>query len=83
MKYVLATCEYCNNKWKIIDANDRQCEKCGDVNPKLEEKDTRTNIDYYQGSPPFPEEGITDGSNTRDGSKQTWYWDKVTKVKVF
>lgn len=84
MNYIQATCKYCDHKWKLLNSFDTQCDKCGDKNPKLEEKDPRSNIDYYQGSPPFPLtlKGILDGSNTRDEPKP-WYWDSNQSSKSF
>lgn len=82
MKYIQATCTYCNYKWKLYDTLDTSCYKCQDNNPKLEEKDTRNEIDYYQGSSPFPDKIITDNSNTRDEPNKPWYWDSGQSTKT-
>lgn len=83
MKYILATCTYCNYQW-ALNSNDDYCIKCSDKNPKLEEKDTRSIVDYYKGSPPFPEKDISDYyCSTKDESKKTWYWDKCLNLKDF
>lgn len=76
MKYIQATCTYCNNKWAAINESDCTCDKCGDKKPKLEEKDTRSEIDYYQGSPPFLNE-----EQMSTSLKTPWYWDNSQPSK--
>lgn len=51
------TCLYCDFKWNAAYVNKATlcCKICGDVN--IREMDIRRHkIDYYAGSPPFPEE---------------------------
>lgn len=83
MIWFIATCKYCGNKWEFYITSAHHlgsatCAKCGETK-LLTIKAVDTNedkIDYYKGSPPFSKPtSITDGSNTRDEPKKTWYWD--------
>lgn len=54
------TCLYCNNKWSETYYKDPmgvRCYICNDKNLKMAKEDTTT-VDYYVGSPPFPEKPI-------------------------
>jgi hypothetical protein len=54
------TCTYCYNKWeKSVYSSDSslshiKCAKCGDRNV-IVKRASEEKVDYYQGSPPFPE----------------------------
>lgn len=54
------TCTYCDHKWITFVAtkrllNDLICPKCGDASLKVKNTAEIVKIDYYQGSPPFPD----------------------------
>lgn len=54
------TCLYCNHTWdrylasKEAASKDFHCLKCKDSNVEIRESKT-TKVDYYKGSPPFPQ----------------------------
>ena len=51
-------CTYCGNKWNAtawskVEIDSMICSKCKDS--RLVVRDRTSKVDYYQGSPPFPE----------------------------
>lgn len=61
------TCTYCNHIWDINyhSQEEIRCPKCNDRNIKAEDL-REGKIDYYVGSPPFPDENKDD---------RTWHGD--------
>lgn len=60
MNKINIECKYCGNKWeKIIWGNPSsdglKCEVCGEGQNFFFREIKTSNIDYYDGSPPFPE----------------------------
>lgn len=53
---IKCTCLYCDHKWTAYGEWDiRECARCFSKKPKVERINDKDKIDYYQGSPPFPE----------------------------
>lgn len=51
-------CTYCGKKWRLIaqsqwELMNAKCGVCGDKHIKMKDLSKET-INYYQGSPPFP-----------------------------
>lgn len=66
MREIDFECNYCGIVWserKNSIPMDTKCIRCGDHNIVLKE---RHKIDYYQGSPPFPEEQEDDEDPYKD-----------------
>lgn len=55
-------CTYCGKVWKShprsqVEIEAARCSKCGDTTLKVREA-SKSKVDYYQGSPPFPEKTV-------------------------
>lgn len=73
------SCTYCGTKWEAFanskeSIEDMKCGICGDSTLEVRDASKMEKIDYYAGSPPFPDK-ILAVKEPEAEIKKPWYWD--------